>query len=57
MSRPIIVLGDKTDHDGTVIGASTTTDIDGKGVARVGDKVICPKHGPSPIITDRKSVV
>lgn len=51
MSRPIIVLGDKTDHGGTVIGASTTTDIDGKGVARVGDKVICPKHGPSPIIT------
>ncbi|WOD27128.1 PAAR domain-containing protein [Alloalcanivorax xenomutans] len=51
MSRPIIVLGDKTDHGGTVISASTTMDIDGKGVARVGDKVICPKHGPSPIIT------
>ncbi len=43
MSRPIIVLGDKTDHGGTVIGASTTTDIEGKGVARVGDPVICPK--------------
>ncbi|MCU5781393.1 hypothetical protein MA04_00693 [Alcanivorax balearicus MACL04] len=43
MSRPIIVLGDKTDHGGTVIGASITTDIEGKGIARVGDPVICPK--------------
>lgn len=45
MSRPFIVLGDGTDHGGTVIGASLTTDCDGRGIARVGDEVTCPRKG------------
>ena len=45
MSRPFIVLGDKTDHGGVVIEASPTSDAAGKGLARVGDKVSCPQRG------------
>ena len=45
MGRPFIVLGDKTDHGGEVIEASGATDTHGKGLARVGDKVSCPKRG------------
>lgn len=45
MSRPFILLGDKTDHGGTVISASTTSDCDGKGIARIGDQVTCPQKG------------
>ncbi len=45
MGRPFIVLGDKTDHGGEVIEASGVTDTHGKRLARVGDKVTCPKKG------------
>lgn len=49
----MIVLGDKTDHGGEVIEASGVTDTHGKRIARVGDKVQCPKkgHGTTTIIT------
>ena len=42
MSRPFIVMGDKTSHGGTVITADLTSDINGKYMARVGDMVVCP---------------
>jgi uncharacterized Zn-binding protein involved in type VI secretion len=45
MSRPFIVLGDKTSHGGVVISASESTGSNGKGIARIGDKVTCPKKG------------
>ncbi len=51
MSRPFILLGDKTDHGGVVISASETSDCNGKGVARVGDKVTCPKQGHGRVTT------
>lgn len=44
-ARPIICVGDKTDHGGVVIEGSLFDTIDGKGIARIGDKVTCPKHG------------
>lgn len=49
----VIVLGDRTDHGGEVIEASGVTDTYGRRVARVGDKVTCPKkgHGSTTIIT------
>ncbi len=52
MGRPFIVLGDQTDHGGVVIQASGVTDTHGKGIARVGDKVTCPKkgHGGTTVI-------
>lgn len=45
MSKPFIVVGDKTDHGGTVVQGSAMTDAAGKQIARVGDKVTCPKRG------------
>ncbi|MBI5333134.1 MAG: PAAR domain-containing protein [Burkholderiales bacterium] len=52
MARPFIVLGDKTSHGGTVVGASAVTDTGGRRIARVGDKVTCPKkgHGGTTVI-------
>lgn len=52
MSRPFILLGDKTTHDGKVVSASSTLFIDGQPVALVGDRVNCPKrgHGVNPIV-------
>ncbi len=45
MSRPVIVVGDKTSHGGVVISGSPFSDIDGKAIARIGDKVTCPQKG------------
>lgn len=45
MTRPIIVVGDRTSHGGVVISGSPFTDIDGKAIARIGDKVTCPQKG------------
>jgi uncharacterized Zn-binding protein involved in type VI secretion len=45
MSQPFIVIGDKTDHGGTVLDGAPTTDTGGKRIARVGDKVSCPRKG------------
>ncbi|MEK8033050.1 PAAR domain-containing protein [Ideonella sp. DXS29W] len=51
-SRPLIVVGDKTDHGGEVIQGSPVSDAAGKPIARVGDKVTCPKkgHGGTTVI-------
>lgn len=43
MSRPFIVVGDKTDHGGTVISGAPTSITGGKPVARIGDEVTCPR--------------
>ncbi len=59
MGRPFIVLGDKTDHGGEVVEASGVTDTHGKRIARVGDKVTCPKrrHGPTTIVTGDPTMI
>lgn len=59
MARPFIVLGDKTDHGGEVIEASSFTDSHGKQLARVGDKVTCPKkgHGTTVIATGDPTMI
>jgi len=53
MSRPVIVVGDRTSHGGVVITGSPFSDVDGKGMARIGDKVTCPQkgHGVNVIVT------
>ncbi|MFD0739527.1 PAAR domain-containing protein [Lysobacter koreensis] len=52
MSKLWIVLGDSTSAGGVVITGSPGTDIDGKPVARIGDKATCPTHkGIFPIVT------
>ena len=45
MSRPVIVTGDRTGHGGVVIEGAPLTDTHGKSIARVGDRVTCPKEG------------
>ena len=58
MSEPSIVLGDKTDHGGTVVAVSSQTTIDAKPVARLGDKVVCPKcKGSFPIAAGDPTVL
>jgi uncharacterized Zn-binding protein involved in type VI secretion len=58
-ARPFIVLGDQTDHGGVVIEASVMTDTHGKGIARVGDQVTCPKrnHGTTVIVSGDPTMI
>jgi len=50
MTQPVIVFGDKTTHGGTVISSSIVSSTNGKGWARVGDMVSCPRcKGVFPI--------
>lgn len=44
-----IVVGDTTESGGTVLAGAPTTDVDGKAVARVGDPVLCGRHGQTSI--------
>lgn len=57
MGRNVVRLGDPTTHGGNVISASSTTMVDGKPVALIGDLVSCPKkgHGVNKIIEAAKS--
>ncbi|HAY43601.1 MAG TPA: hypothetical protein DCY59_08645 [Micrococcaceae bacterium] len=59
MARTWIVVGDATTSGGRVITGSPATDIEGKPVARVGDKATCPTlhKGVFPIITGDASIV
>jgi uncharacterized Zn-binding protein involved in type VI secretion len=57
--RAFIVLGDGTDHGGAVIEASQMSDTHGKGIARVGDQVTCPRpgHGTTVIVTGDPTMI
>jgi uncharacterized Zn-binding protein involved in type VI secretion len=57
MAGPLIRLGDKTSHGGTVIEASPHSDTGGAGIARVGDKTSCPIHGSNPIASGDASLI
>lgn len=58
MSKPIIVLGDKTDHGGVVVTGAPVSDVDGKPIARVGDQVTCPTcKGVFPIASGDGTVI
>ena len=58
MFESIVVLGDKTDHGGTVISGSPFCDTHGKGWARVGDMVACPRcKGIFPIVQGDASLI
>lgn len=49
--KALIVIGDKTSHGGTVITCSQFSSTAGKGWARVGDMVSCPRcKGVFPIV-------
>ena len=57
MSGPLIRLGDKTSHGGAVIEASSHSDIAGVGIARLGDRTVCPKHGSVPIVSGDSTLI
>lgn len=51
--RALICKGDTTTHDGRVLEGSETATIDGKPIAGVGHKVMCPRcKGVFPILPD-----
>lgn len=43
MWASFILLGDKTDHGGTVTSASVMVDVEGKGTAHIDDAETYPK--------------
>jgi uncharacterized Zn-binding protein involved in type VI secretion len=45
MGQAFILVGDKTDHGGVVLEGAPSAKTRGKAIARVGDKVSCPKRG------------
>ncbi|WP_269792429.1 PAAR domain-containing protein [Stenotrophomonas sp. Iso1] len=50
--RMLIVVGDCTTGGGNVITGTSQTNIEGKPVARVGDRATCPRHkGIFPIVS------
>lgn len=57
MAGPLIRLGDRTSHGGTVVEASMVSDIGGIGIARVGDKVSCPVHGDQVIVSGDQTMI
>ncbi|MCA1857835.1 PAAR domain-containing protein [Massilia oculi] len=49
--RKIIRLDDATSHGGKVLSvAATHFTVGGVAVARVGDRISCPVHGPGSIV-------
>jgi uncharacterized Zn-binding protein involved in type VI secretion len=58
MGQPLIVVGDTTDHGGTVIGSTAFTSTGGREVARIGDMVACPRcKGVFPISEGDSSLI
>lgn len=50
--KPIIRVGDRTSHGGTVVEAHQLLVVLGKPVAGVGHQVDCPKCSGTPVIED-----
>lgn len=48
--RSVILVGDATDHGGSVLTGAPSHHYDGRAVARVGDTVSCPTHGNNAIV-------
>ena len=57
MAGALIRLGDKTSHNGVVLEASQLSDTGGVGLARVGDKVSCPRCGDNTIASGDATMV
>jgi uncharacterized Zn-binding protein involved in type VI secretion len=57
VAKPLIRFGDKISHGGSVIEASPHSDIDGVGIARMGDKANCSKHGTVTIASGDSTLI
>ncbi|QCP47935.1 PAAR domain-containing protein [Trinickia violacea] len=56
MARRFICVGDKHSHGGRVVSGASQSDIDGKPIARVGDKAVCNVHGSVDIVSGDANV-
>ncbi len=56
MGKQTARKGDPTSHGGTITGGSPLRKVNGKDIARIGDLVSCPTHGPNPITTGSSNV-
>ncbi|NZA24924.1 PAAR domain-containing protein [Luteimonas sp. SJ-92] len=57
MARSLICVGDRITHGGVVVSGTIATDIHGRLVARVGDRVVCEKHGPTVIVSGDPTLI
>lgn len=57
MARSFIVVGDRLSSGGSVLTGSPFTDIEGRPMARVGDRTTCTAHGPGTIITGDATLI
>ena len=57
MVKPLITIGDRTSHGGTVLEGSPFSDTGGKAIARIGDKVSCPKHRNVTIVSGDPTMI
>lgn len=58
MTLSFACVGDKTDHGGVIITGTSMSNVHGRAIARVGDKVSCPKcGGVYPIVSSKVSFV
>lgn len=53
----IIRVGDTTESGGVVLGGSAIGLFKGRGIARVGDPVFCPRHGHTRILQGNTKVL
>ena len=53
MARPQARLGDRSDHGGMIVSGASRTLVNGRPVARMGDKHDCPitGHGTTNIVS------
>ncbi|WP_414496436.1 PAAR domain-containing protein [Stenotrophomonas maltophilia] len=57
MARLFIVVGNRLSSGGSVLTGSPFTDIEGRPMARAGDRTTCPAHGPGTIITGDATMI
>jgi uncharacterized Zn-binding protein involved in type VI secretion len=57
MAGALIRLGDKTSHNGVVLEASQLSDSGGVPIARMGDKVSCPRCGDNTIASGDATMI
>ena len=51
MSNAVARLNDTSSHGGQIVTAAANSTCEGQKIARVGDTLNCPLHGPNPILT------
>lgn len=53
----IVRLGDTSTHGGTIVTSASKTYAEGPRVARLGDILMCPIHGPNAIVSGSPNTI